>query len=228
MAKKPWWCYREQAKKAAKAARQLEEQQQQQQQQPKGILSPAVAQIFARHPIHDNILRRLSAASLARMACVSRDVRAATLDFTARAYNLDRRLARFFGDPAAFRALMARTRVVISGSFALQFLDRSFYPESDLDLYVPMPWRLYLGRFLLENGYRFIPYRRPRQHPDFESAANERRVVASRGRYRTMKGIAGVFTFKKTSCDGQELKVQVMVAVRSTLEVILNYHSSMS
>ena len=70
------------------------------------------------------------------MALVSRDVRAATLDFTARAYNLDRRLARFFGDPAAFRALMARTHLVISGSFALQLLDRSFYPESDLDLYV--------------------------------------------------------------------------------------------
>ena len=29
-----------------------------------------------------------------------------------------------------------RTGCVISGSFALQFLDRTFYPESDLDLYV--------------------------------------------------------------------------------------------
>ena len=45
-----------------------------------------------------------------------------------------------------------------------------------------------------------------------------------------MKGVAGVFTFTKTSdVDPEhELKVQMIVACRTPMEVILRFHSSTS
>ncbi|KAI0696059.1 hypothetical protein C8T65DRAFT_615610, partial [Cerioporus squamosus] len=119
-----------------------------------GIINPTVAQMFARHPVYDNIFCHLSPASFVRMSRVCCDVQEATKDFASRAYNIDRRLRRYFSDPLAFRALMSRTGLLISGSFALQFFDRSFYPNSDLDLYV---WTdesvIEAGNWLKTEGY---------------------------------------------------------------------------
>lgn len=126
----------------------------------------------------------------------------------------------------AFRYLQACTGTVISGSTALQFFDRSFYPESDLDIYVPMAWRLKVGHYLSEQGYRFVP--NSIQHPNYDVAVSERRVITATARYGNLRGIAGVFTFKKRGADGEERKVQIMVAVRSPIEVIFRFHSSMS
>ena len=42
---------------------------------------------------------------------------------------------RYFADPAAFRELQLRTGLIISGSTALQFLDRTTYEGADLDIY---------------------------------------------------------------------------------------------
>jgi hypothetical protein len=60
-------------------------------------------------------------------------------DYFARAFNIEKRLSRYFDDPKSFRKLQAETLTVISGSTALQFFQRNFYPESDLDLYVHVP-----------------------------------------------------------------------------------------
>ena len=178
------------------------------------------------------------------MALVSRDVRAATLDFTGRAYNLDRRLARFFGDPAAFRALMARTRVVISGSFALQFLDRSFYPESDLDLYVSTEGSFReIGLWLMQDeGYVFKPS--AVQAASFWEEAEELDEEEWED-YGHMR-VTAVYTFERRVSRDSNLdsdmdpdtanirKVQVIVPLitefeqtkYSPFDVILHFHSS--
>ncbi|KAG2078133.1 hypothetical protein BDR04DRAFT_935918, partial [Suillus decipiens] len=66
-------------------------------------------------------------------------------------------LSRYFPDPLAFRFLQARTGLVISSSNALQFLDRRFYPESDLDLYAH-PGHVYEAlEWLVSVGYKFQP-----------------------------------------------------------------------
>ncbi|KAM5534260.1 hypothetical protein V8D89_012085 [Ganoderma adspersum] len=53
---------------------------------------------------------------------------------------------------------MAQTHTVISGSFALQFMDGSYYPNSNLDLYIlPNNTLLILGAYLLHQGYIYTP-----------------------------------------------------------------------
>ncbi|RPD65299.1 hypothetical protein L226DRAFT_246104 [Lentinus tigrinus ALCF2SS1-7] len=231
---KPWWWYKKQEKKTA---RQQLEPEQQPEQQPKGILSPAVEQIFGRHLIHDNIFIYLSAMSLARMAMVSRDVRAATLDFTVRAYNLNRRLSHFFHDPLSFRALMQRTRVIISWSFALQFLDRSFYPEADLDLYVRTEGsHREIGLWLQATGYAFKPS--SEQAESFLEEAAE--LDEEWTDYGHLRCPSAVYTFERRvpNPDPDVIdtrKVQIIVPPPngpdpnnkySLIDVVMRYHST--
>ena len=63
---------------------------------------------------------------------------------------------------------------------------------------------------------------------DRKVVISEDHVVNAVALYGNLQGIAGVFTFKKENSDGEELKVQIMVAVRSPMEVIFRFHSSMS
>ena len=126
----------------------------------------------------------------------------------------------------SFRRLQACTGTLISGSTALQFFDRTFYPESDLDIYVPKTWRNEVGQFLLRAGYSFVPH--SSQHPTFVEAVFENSVTTSTAEYGNFKGISGVFNFEKNGMHGERLKIQLMVAVRSAIEPILHYHSSKS
>lgn len=224
MPKKPWWWYRKQKEKAAKAAAR----------QPKGILSPTVAQIFARHPIHDNIFIRLSAASLARMSSVCRDVRVVTIDFMVRAYNLNRRLSHFFRDPLAFRALQSRTLLVISGSFALQFLDRTFYPESDLDLYVRTHDSFReVGLWLQDEGYAYKPSSEEEARTFLEEVEDlDGETWQDYGSNR----MTAVYNFERkplNSASNDTRKVQVILPpldaldeYESPMKVIMGFHSS--
>ena len=170
------------------------------------------------------VLGYCTAKSLVLLLRTNHSVNTLIAVYIKRAYDIHRVLRQYFTDPLSFRYLQAYTGTVISGSTALQFFDRSFYPESDLDIYAPKAWGNEVGRFLLRAGYAFVPHRS--QHPNFDTAVFARRVVSATAVYGNFKGIAGVFNFVKTAPDGRTLKIQLIVAVRSPIEVILRYHSS--
>lgn len=148
------------------------------------------------------------------------------------AFNIDRLLARFFSDPLAFRALQARTGTLISGSFALQFFARTFYPDSDLDLYIPKDWLLDVVEWLVEEGYTFVPVRG--QPTDWREAVNQGskhplfQSVKIQEEY-TDKSISVVLNLSKPARaeDGASpLKIQCIVAFRGPMQTILSFHSS--
>ena len=174
----------------------------------------------------DILFDNCSAKTLVRLLRTCRKVNDAVREYMGKRYNVDKLLARYFVDTASFRHLQARTGTLISGSTALQFFDRVFYPESDLDIYTPKAWREVVGLFLLKAGYTFA--RNPAQHPTFESAVSEAQVVDITALYGNFKGVGGVFNFVKTLPNGETLKIQLIVAVRSPIEIIMRYHSSKS
>lgn len=94
-----------------------------------------VKAIFSRDSIYDAIFSQASPAGSILLSRTCRDARYANRDFNNRAFNINRHLGRFFKDPKGFRSLQARTGTLISGSNALQFFDRTYYPESDMDLF---------------------------------------------------------------------------------------------
>lgn len=138
-------------------------------------------------------------------------------------FNANRIVSRFFSDPDAFRSVQYITGTLISGSAALQFFDRSYYTGSDLDIYVHLRWTKGMGGWILDRGYRFAPGKG--QVANFHEAASDPKFLNNKACY-IMRGVAGVFNFLKESPSGEELKVQMIVAARSPMEIILNFHSS--
>ncbi|KAK7680745.1 hypothetical protein QCA50_016053 [Cerrena zonata] len=185
---------------------------------------PLLFRVISDPSIYDSLFATCSAMTLVLLLRTCSRMNQSVKDYISRAFNINHLLSQYFSDPMAFRYVQACTATIIAGSSALQFFDRSFYRESDLDLYVPMPQRVQLGRYLLREGYKFVPT--SWQHPTFEVAVLEERVARASTNYGQLKGIAGVFTFKKPASCGQELKIQIMVACRSTMDVVLRYHST--
>lgn len=143
--------------------------------------------------------------------------------YVAETFNIDARLARFFSDTFAFRRMQAWTSTLISGSFALQLFDRTSYKSSDLDLYLHLEHRRTVGRWLLdEAGYLFSPYHG--QADDFEAAVL--RKTPRRSIRYSMPGVADILTFHKVQTGGAQLKVQLIVARRTPMEVVFGFHSS--
>lgn len=113
--------------------------------------------------------------------------------------------------------------MLVSGSAALQFFDRSFYPESDLDLYVSVQFYKQVGNFLLNEGYVFTPD--SKQFHNFNKAAEQPEEPEDAWHTYRFKGVCHVFTFTKER-SGETLKVQMLVAKRCPIEVVLFFHSS--
>ncbi|KAG2141376.1 uncharacterized protein EDB93DRAFT_1159358 [Suillus bovinus] len=201
-----------------------------------------VSQVFSSAPIYDLIFRDLSPRTLVWLSRTCHMIYKAVIHFCQRAYNINRHLSRYFPDPLSFRSLQARTGLVISGSSALQFLDRTFYPESDLDIY-SHPGHVYEVLDWIESfGYRFEPHKyqeedwrsqvsaewdgtQPRRLPPVEPLWHSEDHVRST-RY---SNINEVYTFKRYVFIDEELvelQVQVIEAIHNPIDTILKYHST--
>lgn len=197
---------------------------------------PLYGELFARAPVYDLIFSCLSPRSLAQLALTCRAACLAIAEFKSRAFNINRHFSRYFNEPVAFRSLQAKTNTLVSGSNALQFFDRTFYPDADLDLYTHPGHSFEVAQFLVEaEGYQFTP--REDSEPDWKAAietnwdgTEPRMTVATVGtpeRY-PMAGINAVWTFNKTGINQHRLTIQIIEASSSPLEVILDFHSSTS
>ena len=120
--------------------------------------------------------------------------------------------------------------MLISGSIALQFFERVFYPESDLDLYVEIRYYKTIASWLISIGY--IYESRPGQNSDqnLDEVLNTviptdgpRFAQPSTGDYADF-GVVDVYDFHKP--DDPDSKIQLVVSHYSPLEPILRFHSS--
>lgn len=189
--------------------------------------------LLFNHLIHEVMFAYMTPLELMRVARTCRLAHTTVHDFIKRTFKINRFLLRFFTDPLAFRSLQARTRTLISGSSALQFLDRTFYPESDLDLYIPSVEVDEVVTWLLGQGYKYVADEE--QSDDWKKA-----VVMGAESFFMADGVDDpdadysdrtiqvVLTLVKPSPtpNGRDLKVQCIVARQSPIEVILNFHSS--
>ena len=104
----------------------------------------------------------LSCCTEVALLSVSRTCRIAhetVKEYMRRAFNINPILSSFITSPLSFRLLQARTGALISGSVALQFFDRSYSSEADLDVYVPLLLCMEATMFFVVNGYSPKLYR---------------------------------------------------------------------
>jgi hypothetical protein len=190
--------------------------------------------------ICDVLFAYCSPATLFRVSRTCRLGRQAIQDYFARAYDINDLFSKFFQDVPAFRRLQARTEAVVSGSLALQFLDRTRYAEADCDLYVHSKHARWIGEWIMANNgagktYQFVSSER--QPSAFNDAVDEMRARwigfdSHRGRDTNLEGdehtyvsdhVTGVFTF----VSGDNGAIVQMIATNSNpVDAIMHFHSS--
>jgi hypothetical protein len=154
-----------------------------------------------------------------------------------RSFQLHRLLERYFtpSQILRFRELQCATGMFISGSSALQFFDRTVYPESDLDLYLEHRFSHAVAYWLLEIGYKYAPL------PESSNAASLEQAFKSNpptrehvpdlfsgdfffdGPGRDYFKAPFVFNFEKQS---PYRKIQLITSLQCPLHRVLKYHSS--
>lgn len=206
---------------------------------------------FRCQPVCESLLDHLSARSLVRFSAVCHLSRDLVFAYYRYRFSINQHLARFFEDPVAFRSLQARTGTLISGSNALQFFDRTHYPESDLDIYTYPGYAAEVGMELLKYGYEFVPswYQtggtgfeevEKLDHPPPSESTGPGNSLQALGDAATdadvfhlqlydVKGMRAVYCFTKGVGKQQPpLRLQLIATSTSPLECILGFHSSKS
>ncbi|CAG8952943.1 hypothetical protein HYFRA_00007658 [Hymenoscyphus fraxineus] len=92
--------------------------------------------IFLCYPVFENICTHLGPRDIFFLRQTTRQLFPIFETLFKTQWNINRQLSHFFKDPIGFRSQMAKYGAIISGGFALQFLERSFWKDSDLDIYL--------------------------------------------------------------------------------------------
>lgn len=174
----------------------------------------------------------LSPLDLIRFSLTCRKAYQSVITYNKTAYNIHHLLSRYFPDSHVdtFRHLQAKTGTLISGSVALQFFERLYYEESDLDLYLEAKHVQDLCHFIKGCGYIFIA--RDNQENDLDKAIalagrahkrGEANGVSSDDYYARIGAISSVLNFRK---DGKTIQVISPKEDESVLSIILSFHSS--
>jgi hypothetical protein len=115
--------------------------------------------------------------------------------------------------------------MIISGSTALEFFDRTEYDNSYLDLYVDHRYRRPIALWLLNIGYRFMP-RLSIGPQNIESALNDHPDEHSNTRPLVYPRTIQVLNFIKSNHRPRRPRIQMITSSESPLELVLGFHSS--
>ncbi|PPQ87265.1 hypothetical protein CVT26_003247, partial [Gymnopilus dilepis] len=135
---------------------------------------------------------------------------------------------RWFSDVLEFRRVLRRSGAVISGSFALQYFDRSFYAESDMDMFVRIGGVGPLCEFIRSQGYASVGHSHDYDECVAEGGAHIIKAALNITSFEDP--LLGVYTFQKfvvwASGRVDILQVQVVVVDTEPIEHILfDFHS---
>jgi hypothetical protein len=146
------------------------------------------------------------------------------------------------------------TGALISGSNALQFLDRTCYPDSDLDIYVDVRPCTAMANYLMNKAGYTLLNENPLATDVVESLLRPVYKWSEKwtwkGNIEVMSGTLGstselyndddiddeeytgksfgaILNFEKAGRDGQKRSVQLIGAGRGPLDCILQFHSRM-
>lgn len=117
--------------------------------------------LFNYYPIRDRIYFYLSILSIIALSRTCRRLSRTYQDLLLTQWNIDLKLSRFVRHPGRLRLHLRESEAIISGSFAVQFFDRTTYHDSDLDIFVQAGDRVHaIAEYLqLVEGYQLVSTR---------------------------------------------------------------------
>ncbi|OTA69596.1 hypothetical protein K449DRAFT_429059 [Hypoxylon sp. EC38] len=121
---------------------------------------PLLLTLLDFYPSREGIMHYLDTKDVLNLARASMAIRHNIMD---NYWNINSKLARFIRDPTRFRSQLGHSDALISGSFALQFFERTTWLDSDLDIVVQNGKNLEgLAKFLTAvEGYKMTEEQEP-------------------------------------------------------------------
>lgn len=143
--------------------------------------------------------------------------------FSRRAYDIDKALLPFFSNTDDFRQLLCDTGAIISGSFALQFITREVWPDIDLNLFVDVENRAWVGEWLLENGFVYRASTRQYDATSIVQAASYEEAIECPGARSIMVvDVLDTLDFVRTT-EGVEKTVVLHVVRNEPIQTVLKF-----
>lgn len=195
--------------------------------------SRAASLIFGQYPVYSSLFPVCSPGSLVKLARTCQTAHNRVREWSAKAYSINSHLSRFFLYPILFRKLQAHTGTLVSGSNAFQFFERTYYEESDIDVYVHPGHGQEVGVHLMKvEGYDYFG---TCHHPSevqvdgtgdiVDFSIDE--IVARESSYLATS-VHDVLRFGKIDSEGRRLNLHLVLTMSSPFETILRFHSSES
>jgi hypothetical protein len=179
---------------------------------------------------------------LHRYSQTSKMAHQAVISYNRRAFQPDHILGVYFTSAQIFefRCLQFETGMFISGSAALQFFDRTVYPESDLDLYVEKRYHASIACWLEKIGYAYVPPAGSTAQSRVSTLAQALNINGSSDQHLNLShispyrfntrttpeysGASFIYDFQKSQ---PSRRIQLMIS-EMPMEMVLNFHSSRS
>ncbi|KAJ7490408.1 hypothetical protein B0H11DRAFT_1912374 [Mycena galericulata] len=145
-------------------------------------------------------------------------------------WDIDKHFDSWFRQPKKFRPMLQVCGAVVSGSQILQFLDRTSYPDSDLDIFLRIGGVKKMGNWLTAQGYRLA-----------SNTANYttlgRQILRSSYQLMTLPTnsppktpIRGVYNYRRFIGSWNDLRIQkiqlVCVDMDPIHHILFDFHST--
>ncbi|PPQ81904.1 LOW QUALITY PROTEIN: hypothetical protein CVT26_003944 [Gymnopilus dilepis] len=148
-----------------------------------------------------------------------------------RVWDPDMHYKRWFYDVDYFKSLLRGCGAVVSGSFALQFFGRFFYPSSDMDIFLRVAGAEDMCSWLLDEGYTYAGDASQYNELGHNSLLHFPRAVMNKSSFHDP--LLAVYAFHKVKKQANgvedELRVQVIVVDTDPIQhVLFDFHSIIS
>ncbi|KAJ7018548.1 hypothetical protein C8F04DRAFT_896664, partial [Mycena alexandri] len=134
----------------------------------------------------------------------------------------------FIDNPRQFREILRDCGAVVSGSQITQFLDRSRYPGSDMDVFLRVGGLPQMGRWLQGQGYNYTSHSRTYQSFRQSVLRMSNKVITERssGDYP----VKGVFNYHRFVASPTTIFIQkiqlVTVDLNPIHHILFDFHST--
>jgi hypothetical protein len=184
-----------------------------------------VIQLFSFWPI----------LSIVRLKAVNFLLKSIIEGYIRNQWDIDSFLSEWFDGehrPCEFREVLGQCDGIVSGSQALQFFDRTYFPDSDFDIFLRPEGTLRMGRFLQDCGYMYIPSATDVTTFDHAFHLVTRQLLSIKGDFLGYpnRSIIKIFNFRRLNADEEYQRnsgrIQIVVVKNHPIKHILTFHSS--
>ncbi|KAJ6507218.1 hypothetical protein C8R47DRAFT_1209151 [Mycena vitilis] len=187
--------------------------------------------------VQDSLLVRLlsfwNPAEVFKFAGLSRITNGIMDHYITLVWDVDAHFYQWFRDsPSIFRSVLRRSNGVVSGSHILQFLDRTRYLDSDIDIFIRIGGVFTMGRWLLSQGYSLAAQSEDypaAQLDDFRSEVIKTgaRLPTPKSPQRPVKAVYNFQRFVASPTSIYDQRIQLIVVDTDPIKHILfDFHST--